>query len=133
MVSNALFNFISDMFSIIQQQTIAFGGLNVIVVGDLAQLPPVTGLSVYKSSEWKLFYPLFLRQLQKQIQDKEYYSTLQEIRLGRISLTIWNLLYQKAKVLDHQKPINAALNITILLVINKLLIKLIILFAICFQ
>ncbi|GES98056.1 AAA family ATPase [Rhizophagus clarus] len=69
MVSNALFSFISDMFSIIQQQTIAFGGLNVIVVGDLAQLPSVTGLPVYKSLEWKLFYPLFLKQPQRQIQD----------------------------------------------------------------
>jgi ATP-dependent DNA helicase PIF1 len=112
MVSNALFSFISDMFSIIQQQTIAFGGLNVIVVGDLAQLPPVTGLPVYKSSEWKLFYPLFLRQPQRQIQDEEYYNALQEIRLGRISLSTWNLLYKKARVFDHQKPINAALNIT---------------------
>ena len=112
MVSSALFSFISDMFSVIQQQTIAFGGLNVIVVGDLAQLPPVTGLPVYKSSEWKLFYPLFLRQPQRQIQDKEYYNTLQEIRLGEISLATWNLLYQKAGIFDHQKPINTALNIT---------------------
>ena len=36
MASAQLFSFISDMFSIIQQQTIAFGGLNIIVVGDLA-------------------------------------------------------------------------------------------------
>jgi hypothetical protein len=106
MVSSALFSFISDMFSVIQQQTIAFGGLNIIVVGDLAQLPPVTGLPVYKSSEWKLFYPLFLRQPQRQIQDKEYYNALQEIRLGKISLATWNLLYQKASIFDHQKPIN---------------------------
>jgi hypothetical protein len=70
MVSKELFSFISDMFSVIQQQTIVFGGLNVIIVGDLAQLPPVTGLPVYKSSEWKSFYPLFLRQPQRQIQDK---------------------------------------------------------------
>ena len=112
MVSGALFSFISDMFSIIQQQTIAFGGLNVIVVGDLAQLPPVTGLPIYKSSEWKLFYPLFLRQPQRQIQDKEYYNALQEIRLGEISLTTWNLLYQKVNAFDHQKPIDTALNIT---------------------
>jgi hypothetical protein len=112
MVSNVLFSFISDMFSIIQQQTIAFGGLNVIVVGDLAQLPPVTGLPVYKSSEWKLFYPLFLRQPQRQNQDKEYYNALQEIRLGKISQTTWNFLYQKAEIFDHQKPINTALNIT---------------------
>jgi hypothetical protein len=86
MTSKELFSFISDMFSIIQQQTIAFGGLNVIVVGDLAQLPPVTGLPVYKSSEWKLFYPLFLRQPQRQNQDQAYYNALQEIRLGKISL-----------------------------------------------
>lgn len=112
MVSKALFSFISDMFSVIQQQTIAFGGLNVITVGDLAQLPPVTGLPVYKSSEWKLFYPLFLRQPQRQIQDKEYYNALQEIRLGKISTTTWNLLYQKLSIFDHQKPINTALNTT---------------------
>src|SRR6266480_6508588 len=112
MVSNTLFSYISDLFSVIQQQTIAFGGLNVIVVGDLAQLPPVTGLPIYKSSEWKLFYPLFLRQPQRQIQDKEYYNALQEIRLGEISLTTWNLLYQKASIFDHQKPINTALNTT---------------------
>ena len=62
MVSKTLFSFISDMFSVIQQQTIAFGGLNVIVIDNLAQLPPVTRSPVYKSSEWKLFYPLFLRQ-----------------------------------------------------------------------
>ena len=36
MVSAALFSFISNMFSIIQQQTTAFGGLNIIVIGDLA-------------------------------------------------------------------------------------------------
>jgi hypothetical protein len=53
MVSAQLFSFISNMFSIIQQQTIAFEGLNVIIVDNLAQLPPVTGLPVYKSSEWK--------------------------------------------------------------------------------
>lgn len=69
MVSAALFSFISDMFSIIKQQTIAFGGLNVIVVGDLAQLPPVTGLQVFKTSEWKLFYPLFLKEPQCQNDD----------------------------------------------------------------
>jgi hypothetical protein len=112
MVSSALFSFISDMFSVIQQQTIAFGGLNVIVVGDLAQLPPVTGLQVFKSSEWKLFYPLFLREPQRQIQDKEYYNALQEIRLDKISLATWNFLYQKASIFDNQKLIDTALNVT---------------------
>lgn len=35
-ITSTLFYFISDMFSVIQQQINAFGGLNVIVVGDLA-------------------------------------------------------------------------------------------------
>ena len=86
MISAQLFSFISDMFSIIQQQTIAFGGLNIIVVGDLAQLPPVTGSPIYKSSEWKLCYPLFLKQPQRQNQDIQYFNALQEIRTGEISL-----------------------------------------------
>src|ERR1044072_8208011 len=100
------------MFSIIQQQTIVFGGLNVIIVGNLAQLPPVTGLPVYKSSEWKLFYPLFLKQSQRQNQDIKYYNILQKIRLGKISLNTWNSLYQKARTFNHQIPLNIALNIT---------------------
>ena len=32
--------------------------------------------------------------------------------MGKISLATWNLLYQKASIFDHQKPINTALNIT---------------------
>ena len=36
MVSAALFSFILNMFSIIQQQITVFGGLNIIVIGDLA-------------------------------------------------------------------------------------------------
>jgi hypothetical protein len=62
-------SFISEMISVIQQVTIAFAGLNVIIVSDLAQLLPITGLPVYKSSEWKLFYSLFLREPQCQSQD----------------------------------------------------------------
>ena len=112
MASAQLFSFISDMFSIIQQQTIAFGGLNIIVVGDLAQLPPVTGLPIYKSSEWKLFYPLFLKQPQRQNQDIQYFNTLQEIRIGEISLNTWNLLYEKAGNFNHQQTLDIALNLT---------------------
>ena len=49
------------MFAAIHDNNIAFGVISVVVVGDLLQLPPVTGSLVLKSSVWKLFYPLFLR------------------------------------------------------------------------
>jgi hypothetical protein len=112
MVSALLFSFISDMFSVIQQKTIAFGGLNVIVVGDLAQLPPVSGSPVYRSSEWKLFYPLFLKYPRRQHGDMQYYNMLQEIRLGQISLRTWNLLHQKSMNYNHHQPLDTMLNIT---------------------
>ena len=112
MVSTTLFTFISDLFSIVQGQTTAFGGLKVIVAGDLAQLPPVTGLPVYRSSEWKLFYPLFLREPQRQNRDVRYYNALQEIRMGKISDVTWTLLYEKANAFDHNKPLDAMLTIT---------------------
>ncbi|RIA81997.1 hypothetical protein C1645_836058, partial [Glomus cerebriforme] len=100
------------MFSVIKQQTLAFGGINIIVLGNLAQLPPVTGSPIYKSSEWKLFYPLFLRQSQRQNQDKKYFKILQEIRLNNISQTTWNLLYQKAHSFNYQMPLDIILNTT---------------------
>ncbi|CAG8772539.1 3375_t:CDS:2, partial [Rhizophagus irregularis] len=40
-VSSFLFNFISNLFARIHNSDIAFGGISVIAVGDLAQLPPV--------------------------------------------------------------------------------------------
>src|SRR2546423_15580467 len=55
MASAELFEFLSNMFAAIHNRPIAFGGIKVIVAGDLAQLPSVTGSFVFKSSVWKLF------------------------------------------------------------------------------
>src|SRR5439155_13844729 len=85
MVSAGLLTFISDTFAKLKRNTIAFGGLNVILVGDLAQLPPVTGLQVYKSTVWKLFHPLFLTKSQRQDNDPLYNIVLQDIRCGNIT------------------------------------------------
>jgi len=49
-VSSPLFTYISQLFSFIHHNTYLFGGVNVIVLGDLAQLPPVKGIQVFKSS-----------------------------------------------------------------------------------
>ncbi|PKY34895.1 hypothetical protein RhiirB3_455054 [Rhizophagus irregularis] len=65
-VSSSLFNFISNLFARIHNSDIAFGGISVIAVGNLAQLPPVRGEAVFYSSIWQLFYPLFLCKSQKQ-------------------------------------------------------------------
>jgi PIF1-like helicase len=112
MVSKQLFEFISNMFATIHNNNLAFGGINVIVVGDLAQLPPVTGSLVFKSSIWKLFYPLFLRQPQRQQNQLEFYNMLQDIRLGNLTEEIWEKLQRKHELFNPNRPIDLLLNTT---------------------
>ena len=111
MVSGELLEFISNMFATIHNNTIAFGGINVIIIGDLIQLPPVTGSSVFKSSVWKLFHPLFLHNSQRQ-QDLEFYEMLQNIRVGNITEEIWEKLQRKHEQFDPNRPIDLLLNTT---------------------
>ena len=92
MVLAELMNFISNLFSRIHGNALPFGGVNVIVVGDLAQLPPVTGHPVFRSAIWPLFYLLFLRTPQRQHNDTEFFHILEEVRMGNISLETWDTL-----------------------------------------
>jgi len=58
MVSATLLTFVADLFARIHENNLAFGGINVILLGDLAQLPPVRAHPVFYSAVWHLFYPL---------------------------------------------------------------------------
>ena len=95
MVSAELMDFISNLFLRIHGNALPFGGVNVIVVGDLAQLPPVTGHPVFRSAVWPLFYPLFLRTPQRQHNDTEFFHILEEVRMGNISLETWDTLKRR--------------------------------------
>jgi len=96
MVPSTLLTFMADLFARIRNNHLAFGGINVIVVGDLAQLPPVRAPPVFHSTVWHLFYPLFLRTSKRQEKDIEFYTMLEEIRFNNISDRTWNMLTQKA-------------------------------------
>ena len=84
MVSAELLDYISNIFANLHNNTLAFGGINIILVKDLAQLPSVTGSSVFHASIWKLFYPLFLKTSQRQNSDEEFYHMLEEIHIGNL-------------------------------------------------
>ncbi|CAJ0755274.1 21892_t:CDS:10 [Entrophospora sp. SA101] len=96
MVRASLLTFISEMFSGIYQIFAPFGGINVILIGDLAQLPPINGHPVYKSPIWKVFYPIFLRHSHHQQNDPFFYNVLQKIRLGNKTPSVWQFLQEKA-------------------------------------
>lgn len=98
MVSGQLLTYISELFESLHKNNNPFGGINVIVVGDLAKLPPVSGSPVYQSPIWKLFYPLFLREPQRQNQDIEFFNILQKIRMGKIDDKTWNLLSETIRI-----------------------------------
>jgi len=112
MVSAALFNFISNLFARIHNSDIAFGGICVIVVGDLAQLPPVKGEFVFYSSIWQLFYPLFLYKSQRHQDDEELYQMLEEIRFNTISDTTWAKLVERSTNYDNEQSLDLLLTTT---------------------
>ena len=112
MVSATLFNFISNLFARIHNSDIAFGGICVIAVGDLAQLPPVRGDYVFYSSIWQLFYPLFLHKPQRHQEDEEFYQMLEEIRFGTISDATWSKLVEKATNYNNDQSPDSLLTTT---------------------
>jgi ATP-dependent exoDNAse (exonuclease V) alpha subunit len=103
MVSDELLTFISNMFGRIHSSHLPFDGRNVILVGDLGQLPPVQGNQVFYSATWQLFYPLFRTTSHRQGEDTVFFEVLQKIRMGQIDGDVWNALNEKF-VLCRQRP-----------------------------
>ncbi|CAG8697656.1 36997_t:CDS:2, partial [Racocetra persica] len=86
MVSGPMLTYISELFESLHKNNHPFGGINVIVVGNLAQLSPVCG--------YKLF------------------NFLQKIRMGIIDNNVWQTLLQKENKTTTTSQINTNLNTT---------------------
>ena len=56
MVSSILLSFISLLFAKINNTPVPFGGIPTLLIGDLAQLPPVNGKQVFFAPEWQEFF-----------------------------------------------------------------------------
>jgi len=97
MVSNRLFSFVSNVFGSLHRNHKVFGGIPVLVVGDLFQLPPVNGEHVFFSPAWKSFFPLFLTKPQRQKGDLDFYHLLEELRFGHLSEKSRLMISEKIK------------------------------------
>lgn len=87
MISDELFDKISEYLSILRKDKKPFGGLQLVLTGDFFQLPPVQGDYCFKSKTWKELNPAvveFTKQI-RQDGDKEFQEILTQARWGRLT------------------------------------------------
>lgn len=95
MVDCDLFTFISGLFARLHNNLSPFGNIHVVCLGDLMQLPPVSGRKVFHSPLWKLFHPLFLRESIRQQDDSTFFTLLNQLRFGQLSNESIQIIYQR--------------------------------------
>lgn len=100
MVDNILFDFVSVLLQLIKDNKLAFGGIQVIVVGDFFQLPPVENVMCFKALSWKLseFHYIHLNESMRQKDDMDFIKILNKLRYGNIT----KKTYLKLKELQNK-------------------------------
>ena len=87
MISDELFDKISEYLILIRKDKRPFGGVQLVLTGDFFQLPPVNGEYCFHSKTWKDLNP-FIVELIDQIRqdgDTEFQKILTEARWGNLS------------------------------------------------
>lgn len=87
MISSELFDKVSEYLSLMRKNDNIFGGVQVILCGDMCQLPPVGGNFCFKSRVWsilKLNYCM-LKIIIRQQEDEHFKTILEDARFGKIS------------------------------------------------
>lgn len=108
MMSNELLELIDSLFKMIKSNVLPFGGIQVIMVGDFHQLPPVKGNYCFTSPIWDelKMNTIVLTELIRQKDDLVLQELLEELRNGKISKKSYELLESlKDKTFDNDiKP-----------------------------
>lgn len=99
MISSELLDKISDVLSHIRQYGGPFGGLQVILCGDLLQLEPVSGTLVIKNDKFKKFMVVELTTNFRQSEDTQWRSMLSRMRLGKMTIEDHEIL--EGKVVEN--------------------------------
>jgi ATP-dependent exoDNAse (exonuclease V) alpha subunit len=87
MMDNQLFELINNLLKYIKNNNIAFGGIQVILVGDFHQLPPVENDYCFTSPIWNelRLTSIILTEIIRQKDDDDLKKILEEIRNEKIS------------------------------------------------
>lgn len=87
MMDNELFELINNLFKYVKKNNIIFGGIQVILVGDFYQLPPIENDYCFTSPIWKELdlSPIILTEIIRQKDDDDLKNILEEIRNEKLS------------------------------------------------
>ena len=101
MVSADMLTYISRRLNEISSNDIPFGGLNVIVVGDLYQLKPVRAKMIFTNKVlWHLFQPILLQENVRQSNNRLFVRLLNRARIGELLPQDYDIL--KDRLIDIQ-------------------------------
>ena len=116
MVSNILFKHIHERLKEIfcTSETVWFGGVSVVVVGDLYQLPPVRSWPIFLpfkdvlfnlSHPWEQFRMVELTEIMHQRDDRSFTDILNRVRIGNLDENdIEQLLKRRIEKSDENYP-----------------------------
>lgn len=87
MLDDDLFTNVSKYLQIIRDNKAPFGGVQLVLCGDMCQLQPVSGNYCFLCEEWKRLNPyhIILTKIFRQDGDHEFIKILMELRYGRCS------------------------------------------------
>jgi ATP-dependent DNA helicase PIF1 len=94
MMDDELFELINNLLMKIKNNNLLFGGVQLILVGDFYQLPPINGDFCFTSNIWNLLdlKKVILTDIIRQKDDMTLQEILREIREGNISKNTFELL-----------------------------------------
>jgi len=97
MLNDELFEKISNILCHLRSSPFVFGGVQVILCGDFAQLPPVQGEFCFKSHYWKDAIPvtIVLKTLMRQRDDQDFQVILEKARQGKCPRSTWDSLVNR--------------------------------------
>lgn len=98
MIDNNTFELVSHILQLVRVSEEVFGGIQLLLVGDFCQLPPVQGNYCFTSPLWNKIemQTIQLVKSMRQKNDEEFQKILGEVRFGKCSKKIFERL-QKLK------------------------------------
>lgn len=109
MLHSRIMDYINDVLKAVRENTEPFGGIQIILVGDFFQLPPISDSGqelkakdfCFNSRAWNELNPYIveLKEVKRQ-NDPDYIELLNNIRQGNISVSDLRFLWERENSLD---------------------------------